>query len=530
MITFDNEISTFIVDCLHLGKSYNQIRFLAKKKFDKRILLYQIREIEKKSNERLYPKCSRNDEKRDDIISFVTLQHNEEETPINEIVKSVEEKFHRKITKRFVQYHAVEKLKKEEPDAEEEIKPLSAFVIDRLDDGYRYSKIQRDAMKRYAVKIPYFKIDAMKKALTSFRRKKGEKIEETSDETKKKKKFVVMKSAVKRLRDRKTQEKSGRISLLKKMLKKSQQNPLKPKKEKVTSQLCGHCGGDPITNYNRGEVVCSNCGLVLYDGIIDTGPEWRVFDMGNQTRVRVGSPTSMAIFDKGLSTDFFPNSGDGKGSPLTAKNRSRFIRWRKWNNRNKVSDSDNRNFSKAFNELERICSQLKLSRSVKEESAMLYRKIRKNDLMSGCSIDGMISACVYAICRMRKMPITQEEVVESSNTTRMGELRNCFKRVTKLNIKIPTVDPTDYIARFGTELELPQYIITKTKRLIEIINKSGICMGKNPYGVTAACLSIISQKFGIKRTQKEFSDTCGITEVTIRQRINRINNHFNIKL
>ena len=33
-----------------------------------------------------------------------------------------------------------------------------------------------------------------------------------------------------------------------------------------------------IYDPNRGEVICSQCGLVITDGLVDRGPEWRAFD------------------------------------------------------------------------------------------------------------------------------------------------------------------------------------------------------------------------------------------------------------
>jgi transcription initiation factor TFIIIB Brf1 subunit/transcription initiation factor TFIIB len=45
------------------------------------------------------------------------------------------------------------------------------------------------------------------------------------------------------------------------------------------SGLWGSSNNQP----GEGEVVCAQCGLVVAEATIDTGPEWRVFD---QKRVR----------------------------------------------------------------------------------------------------------------------------------------------------------------------------------------------------------------------------------------------------
>jgi transcription initiation factor TFIIB len=295
-------------------------------------------------------------------------------------------------------------------------------------------------------------------------------------------------------------------------------------------ETCELCHGQLRADEARGEVTCTMCGLVARERRIDKGPEWRIFDDGDRSRVRTGSPRKVSIFDMGLSTDFYPYGKDARGSPLSAKNRASFKRWRRWNNRNKITDSDNRNFSKAFNELEKICSQLHIPSSAKEDAAMLYRKVRKHKLTTGCSINGMITACVYAVCRMRKRPKTQEELLECSQVSDLGELRTCYKRLLELGIDIPTTEPEDYIAKYRSELQLPQSVATNARKLLDLVNQTAIAVGRNPKGVAAAALYIVSRKSGIPKSQSDFSTVCGITDVTIRQRCSEITEAFNVAL
>jgi transcription initiation factor TFIIB len=238
----------------------------------------------------------------------------------------------------------------------------------------------------------------------------------------------------------------------------------------------------------------------------------------------------MSIYDKGLSTDFYPYGVDGRGSQISAKNRVDFVRWRKWNNRNKIADSSRRNFSKAFNELDKMCSQLQLPKTIKDDAAVMYRKIRKNNLTNGCSINGVITACVYAACRVRGIPITQEDVIACSPAKNVKELRMCLKRVSQLGVAVPTTDAVDYVSKYSSALDLPQLVATNARLLINAVNQAGIAVGKNPIGVAAAALYIISKRNGIAKSQKDFSDACCITEVTIRQRCNEIAVAFGIRI
>jgi transcription initiation factor TFIIB len=49
---------------------------------------------------------------------------------------------------------------------------------------------------------------------------------------------------------------------------------------------CPVCGGPLVNDRERGEVVCAQCGLVVAESAVDTGPEWRVFDEREKRRVR----------------------------------------------------------------------------------------------------------------------------------------------------------------------------------------------------------------------------------------------------
>ncbi len=67
---------------------------------------------------------------------------------------------------------------------------------------------------------------------------------------------------------------------------------------------CPRCGKGPmVVDTSGGELVCSNCGFVVKDKIVETGPEWRAFSKEEKDdRARGGTPTSIAMHDMGLAT------------------------------------------------------------------------------------------------------------------------------------------------------------------------------------------------------------------------------------
>src|SRR3989442_14957762 len=87
--------------------------------------------------------------------------------------------------------------------------------------------------------------------------------------------------------------------------------------EEVTR--CPECNSGHLSfDYERGELICEECGLVLDDQMIDQGPEWRGVGVGQGgKRGRAGGPRTDTNHDKGGST---PNGGEkkethGKGIP-----------------------------------------------------------------------------------------------------------------------------------------------------------------------------------------------------------------------
>ena len=63
---------------------------------------------------------------------------------------------------------------------------------------------------------------------------------------------------------------------------------------------CPDCGNHKlIKDYQKAEVICNECGLVIRDKIMDTGPEWRAYNPEQkEKRGRGGSPTTISIHDK----------------------------------------------------------------------------------------------------------------------------------------------------------------------------------------------------------------------------------------
>ena len=131
-------------------------------------------------------------------------------------------------------------------------------------------------------------------------------------------------------------------------------------KEERSSDLsqetsCPECGGETIHDSEHGETTCKECGLVLTQAAIDHGPEWRSFYIDEKSRrSRVGAPLTPLLHDRGLSTTIGWQDEDGYGNQLSAQRRTQMHRLRKWNNRFRTRNAQDRNLKQAFNESRRM--------------------------------------------------------------------------------------------------------------------------------------------------------------------------------
>jgi len=293
---------------------------------------------------------------------------------------------------------------------------------------------------------------------------------------------------------------------------------------------CPICGSVRlIYDPERGEIVCTTCGYVVARNIIDSGPEWRAFDADQRARRgRVGAPMTMMIHDKGLSSTIDWKNRDIHGHDISGSMRAKIYRLRKWQGRIRVSDE--RNLAFALCELDRMASQLGLPRNVKEMAAALYRRAVMEKLIRGRSIEGITAACLYAACRMAKVPRTLDEIEEVAKVDKKEVGRSYRFIARELHLKLTPTSPVDYVNRFADQLELSERTKNRAMKILQKAIKMGLTSGKGPMGVAAAALYIASVLEGEKRTQREVAKVARITEVTVRNRYRELVEKLDIKL
>jgi transcription initiation factor TFIIB len=300
----------------------------------------------------------------------------------------------------------------------------------------------------------------------------------------------------------------------------------------MSDEKCPDCGSTKIVRDNdRGELVCSNCGLVINEDMVDFGKEWRSFNSGSMDdAARSGSPMKYVKLNKGLVTMIDRRGTDLRGNKLSTKSRAQMYRLIKWHKRASISSSMQRNLSIALTELRRVASYLNIPESLIEAAALLYRKTVKKGLIRGRLIEAVVAAVLYTVCRTYNVPRTLNEMAEASGLTKKEIGRTYRFLVRELKLEVPLTNPIYYIPRFASELNLSGEVQEEGRKILEKAIGNGLISGRGPTGVAAAAVYIASLLKGERRTQKEVANVAGVTEVTIRNRYRELKKRLNIEV
>jgi len=295
---------------------------------------------------------------------------------------------------------------------------------------------------------------------------------------------------------------------------------ISPKKRLIKITNCPECGDDNlIEDFDLGEIVCQNCGLVISENVLNRGPEWRAFTREEKDeRGRVGIPTSFLIHDKGLSTVIEQVNRDAYGRKLPLDRRLEMLRLRKWQIRTRVHSSRDRNLAQAMAELDRLTDKIHIPSSTKESAAIIYRKALENSLVRGRSIAAITAASVYAACRASKTPRTLKEVATASRV-RKKDVARCYRLLLReLDMRMPVEDPIKCVSKIASKADISMQTQRRSLEILREAKHSGITTGKNPMGLASAALYVACVLESEKKTQREIAEVANVTEVTVRNR------------
>ena len=296
----------------------------------------------------------------------------------------------------------------------------------------------------------------------------------------------------------------------------------RPSRARSTEGMAGSCevcGGVSWDADNiRGETVCSDCGYVATENMIDPGAEWVNHSNGDD-RSRVGAPSTLTLSDKGLSTEIRRSdltSGGARKHGLSGKALRDWRRRQRIDQRSKTRDSRSRNLSVA---MQFIRDRGDLPPQIEQEAASLYRHSVERGLVTGRSIRGVTAACVYIAAREAKLPRKIEDIGESFDMISDVEVKELKRTIRLVARNLGThhiTGPEEYFEKFHSDLGLPPEVLGGARDIWSRVKDDLSWQGKKPSGIAGVILYYASQNSTSSRTQSEVCSVSGISEVTLR--------------
>ncbi|EDO36932.1 predicted protein [Nematostella vectensis] len=276
------------------------------------------------------------------------------------------------------------------------------------------------------------------------------------------------------------------------------------------SVACRHHPDAPlIEDYRAGDMICSECGLVVGDRVVDVGSEWRTFSNEKATSdpSRVGAAQNPLLSGGDLSTLIEKPSGGNADIEGFARTH---------NSRSGMSGAD-RSLMNAFREISIMADRINLPRKIVDRANQLFKQVHEQKSLKGRSNDTIASACLYIACRQEGVPRTLKEICAIGKISKK-EIGRCFKLILKhLETSVDLITSGDFMSRFCSNLTLPLSVQKAATYIARRAVELDLVAGRSPISIAAAAIYMASQASEEKRSQKEIGDIAGVADVTIRQ-------------
>jgi len=294
------------------------------------------------------------------------------------------------------------------------------------------------------------------------------------------------------------------------------------------TDVCALCNNTSIVfDSETSEAICSSCGMVVKDNIESMSPEWRSYAGDDiESKSRTGMPSSLAFHDMGLSTFISYSNVDANGVAISAEQRSKVQRMRRWNKISSNNRSYHRNLKNAFAILSTIKDKLSLSDTLIEKAAYNYRKALDKKIIKGRSIRALIVAAVYASCRDMSVPRTLEEISVVANTDAIFAGK-CYRLLVRnLELRLPVIDSNKYLARISNKAKVSEKTCRSALDMLSTIKNDPISHGKDPNALAVAVLYAACVREGENVSQAQVAVAGDISIVTLRKRFQDVRKIF----
>ncbi|MBA0909095.1 MAG: transcription factor IIB [Nitrosarchaeum sp.] len=303
-------------------------------------------------------------------------------------------------------------------------------------------------------------------------------------------------------------------------------------------QSCSECQSSLLVDdVQSGEIICSGCGIVVADQIVDYGPETKGTTEDGKNLARASGQTTYSQHDLGITTEISTSTRDFSGKTINHQVANQMNNLRKWQQRVRVSTPRERRLANVLSKMGETCDSLNLSKNVLETASMIYRNLDGHIDVKGKSVASITVATIYMACKQCDVVRSLEEIcrgicapkdVKSKTKLAAKYFRNMVMEMGQLSAPIVTMNK--YISKIANMTQTEIRVERLALEIAEKTKDSNIADGKAPNGIAAAYLYVASVLLGQNVLQRDVSSIAGVTEVTIRNRCKEILTCYKLKI
>ena len=295
----------------------------------------------------------------------------------------------------------------------------------------------------------------------------------------------------------------------------------------INVNICISCNSNTLkTDFSQGIIVCTSCGVIQEDSLIDESPEWNSGqDDGQKDPSRCGCPVNPLLAKSSLSTMI----GKGGGS--------RFWLLRKIHQQNSM-DYDERARYHVFEYISKLTESSNLPNIITHKAKYYYKILNERKLSRGSVRQGLISCCILYACKACKVPRSVKEISIITNVD-VVKINSAVKIFCDLMSDIieqdncdESTNPDDLISRFcnciNLERTLQFNLIRSVRHYNSLLSNSSLLVGKTPAAITSALVYYSLKKLDLQINKKSLCKNHNISIVTLNKIVNIIEQNSHI--
>lgn len=290
-------------------------------------------------------------------------------------------------------------------------------------------------------------------------------------------------------------------------------------KEKTPEELSPKCTKCSETEFEQidGLICCSNCGLE-FSHYIDTSQEWRFYGADDN---KMDNPTRCGP----EINNFFPESSLGTvilGNKYFNQN-NKYLRLQKYTQMPSAERSD----WSVLNLIKERTANKGISKSIIDNSMVLYRKIKTEKISRGANRWGLIAASIFYSCRKSGITRTAKEIgniLSIKEDVVTNGIKECNRICNQKNISLDTrtSSSNDFIERYCQMLNIDYRTYLFIKEIAKKAEEIGIVAENTPPSISAGSIFFVSEILGLQKTKNDIHNTTGISIVTITKTYKRL--------